>query len=130
MTPHFKLSEFATRDEANGPSYVPTDPQILASLKKLAENLEVLRTELGNVPIIIQSGWRSKAHNTRVGGAADSQHLYGRAADITVPGVTPGVVTDTIQRLIKQGKMTQGGLHAYPHYGFTHYDVRGHEARW
>lgn len=33
----------------------------------------------------LRSGWRSPAHNRRVGGASDSQHLHGLAVDLTVP---------------------------------------------
>lgn len=34
-------------------------------------------------PVQIQSGWRCAEHNKAVGGATDSMHLYGLAADIT-----------------------------------------------
>ncbi|MFF8880992.1 D-Ala-D-Ala carboxypeptidase family metallohydrolase [Streptomyces flaveolus] len=44
--------------------------------------LEAMRHALGDVPITISSGFRSRACNDAVGGAATSRHLYGDAADL------------------------------------------------
>jgi uncharacterized protein YcbK (DUF882 family) len=44
--------------------------------------LERLRAMLGGHPLTIISGYRCPKHNAAVGGAADSQHTRGRAADI------------------------------------------------
>lgn len=48
---------------------------------ELIEKLEVLRGIVGR-PLEIISGYRTKATNAAVGGASQSQHLRGRAADI------------------------------------------------
>jgi zinc D-Ala-D-Ala carboxypeptidase len=48
---------------------------------RLAESLERLRATVGK-PIPIVSGYRCPVHNHAVGGAPDSQHMYGSAADI------------------------------------------------
>ncbi|MFF5158422.1 D-Ala-D-Ala carboxypeptidase family metallohydrolase [Streptomyces sp. NPDC000348] len=40
------------------------------------------RTALGDVPITVSSGFRSRACNNAVGGSATSRHLYGDAADL------------------------------------------------
>ncbi|MFE9653306.1 D-Ala-D-Ala carboxypeptidase family metallohydrolase [Micromonospora sp. NPDC006431] len=45
--------------------------------------LEALRHSLGDQPLHVNSGFRSFTCNRRVGGASDSQHLYGTAADLT-----------------------------------------------
>ncbi|MCL2553784.1 MAG: D-Ala-D-Ala carboxypeptidase family metallohydrolase [Actinomycetia bacterium] len=50
---------------------------------RLMWQLEALRHALGDRPINISSGFRSYACNSAVGGASSSNHLYGRAADIT-----------------------------------------------
>jgi hypothetical protein len=42
--------------------------------------------------------------------------------------MTPDEVADTIELLIAEGKMEQGGLGRYD--TFTHFDVRGSKARW
>jgi uncharacterized protein YcbK (DUF882 family) len=86
-----------------------------------------LREELGR-PIIVISGYRSPDYNTKIKGAKRSQHLFAKAADIVVPGMTSLEVRDTIIKLIKEGKMRKGGVGIYP--TFTHYDVRGFNARW
>jgi hypothetical protein len=50
--------------------------------RELVRGLEKLRASKGGKPITANSIYRDPAHNRRVGGATNSQHLYGRAADI------------------------------------------------
>ncbi|TDT30348.1 zinc D-Ala-D-Ala carboxypeptidase [Streptomyces sp. BK208] len=45
--------------------------------------LEAMRHALGDVPLTISSGFRSRACNSAVGGSSTSRHLYGDAADLT-----------------------------------------------
>ncbi|MGV4526252.1 YcbK family protein, partial [Ornithobacterium rhinotracheale] len=99
----------------------------LKNLRELASNLQELRNYLGK-PIIVNSGYRSVAHNRKIGGKVNSQHLQGKAADIRVDGVTPERLASIIERLIYNGKMKQGGLGIYP--TFVHYDIRGTKTRW
>jgi hypothetical protein len=47
--------------------------------------VEQVRTELGQVPILISSGYRCPALNKAVGGATQSAHVAGRAVDFTAP---------------------------------------------
>ena len=56
--------------------------------ERLVELLQQLRDHF-QVPIIINSGYRCKAHNGEVGGVSNSAHLRGMAADIRVSGVAP-----------------------------------------
>ncbi|MEV0012963.1 D-Ala-D-Ala carboxypeptidase family metallohydrolase [Streptomyces sp. NPDC051840] len=44
--------------------------------------LEALRHAMGDVPITVSSGFRSTACNNAAGGASNSRHLYGDAADL------------------------------------------------
>lgn len=44
--------------------------------------LEAQRRAMGDVPLIITSAFRSKRCNEQVGGAPNSRHLYGDAADL------------------------------------------------
>ncbi|WP_326738649.1 D-Ala-D-Ala carboxypeptidase family metallohydrolase [Streptomyces sp. NBC_01022] len=44
--------------------------------------LEALRHALGDRPITVNSGFRSTSCNSAVGGASNSRHLYGDAADL------------------------------------------------
>jgi peptidoglycan hydrolase-like protein with peptidoglycan-binding domain len=122
LTSSFAASEFACHDGSKTPE------KVLANLKVLAQQLEVLKEAAGGASITINSGYRSPRYNTSVGGAENSQHLYGRAADIVVAGMTPKQVTALIEKLIKEGKMMEGGLGRYS--TFVHYDTRGSKARW
>lgn len=121
VTENFWLSEFESKDGEVMP------PNVLENIIELAENLQLIRNHF-NAPITINSAYRSPAHNKAVGGAKNSQHLYGKAADIVVHGVAPDVVADTIENLIDEGVISQGGLGRYN--TFTHYDIRGNKARW
>src|SRR2546423_5442520 len=56
--------------------------------RRLMYKLEALRLKLGNRAITVNSGFRSIVHNQQVGGASDSMHLYGTAADLAVSGVS------------------------------------------
>lgn len=70
LAPHFSTGELASK--GNGDCYVA---------RELLAALEQLRTFLGH-PLHIIDAYRDPAHNRSVGGAADSMHLYGLAADI------------------------------------------------
>ena len=52
------------------------------------QKLQSLRRRLG-VPCIVNSAGRSEVHNKAVGGARDSQHLYGKAYDISMANHNP-----------------------------------------
>jgi uncharacterized protein YcbK (DUF882 family) len=121
LTRNFKLQEFASKDGAATPL------SVVHKLQGLAINLQALRDEIGK-PIRINSGYRSPAHNRAVGGASRSRHVIGDAADIVVAGMPPTEVAATIERLISEGKMQQGGLKAYA--TFCHYDCAGIKRRW
>jgi uncharacterized protein YcbK (DUF882 family) len=121
LSTNFSLSEFASADG--------TDPsgEVLKNLTELAKNLEVLRKHLGQ-SIRVTSGFRSKEHNKKIGGALNSFHVLGMAADIQVGKMKPEDVAKAIELLIKEGKMKEGGLGIYK--TWIHYDHRGTKARW
>ena len=119
-TASFSLNEFRSKDGAGFPR------SVIPVLRELAENLEVLRAEVG--PISITSGYRSPAHNRAGGGARQSYHVRGMAADITVAGMTPRQVRAKVLSLIAAGRMKQGGIGLYS--TFLHYDTRGYAASW
>lgn len=61
----------------NTPSQV-----VVQNLNALVDNLLDPIREAWGAPIIVSSGYRCPALNKRIGGVANSQHLYGQAADI------------------------------------------------
>ncbi|WP_419997695.1 D-Ala-D-Ala carboxypeptidase family metallohydrolase [Streptomyces boninensis] len=82
--------------------------------------LEAMRHKLGDVPIQVSSGFRSKSCNAAVGGASNSRHLYGDAADL--------VGSPSLCKLAQQAR-THGfaGIlgPGYPgHSDHTHVDTR------
>lgn len=122
MTKNFNISEF----ECKCGCEMPND--IYINIVKLANQLQVLRDKIGE-PVIITNAYRCKEHNDTIKGSSrSSQHILGKAADIKVKGSSPKEVFDTIEELILEGEMLQGGLSDYR--TFTHYDFRGRKARW
>lgn len=121
LTKNFFREEFDCRDG----TIVPDN--LLPNVQELADNLQVLRDDIGE-PIHVNSGYRTPAYNKKIGGAPDSQHKKAKAGDITAKSFTPKQLASRIEKLIKAGRMKQGGIGVYP--GFVHYDVRGTKARW
>ena len=87
LTENFTLSEFLISQTASrlGIDNTPTQ-QVVDNLRLLCENiLQPLRLALG--PVVVSSGYRSPLLNKAIGGAANSQHMLGQAADIQIPGI-------------------------------------------
>jgi len=122
LTKNFNTVEFDCKDGTAVPK------EYYRNVQEVANNLQVLRDALGVPVLITGSGYRTPSHNKKVGGAKFSQHLTASAADINVKTLSPKKLAAEIEKLIKAGKMKQGGLGVYP--GFVHYDIRGTKARW
>jgi uncharacterized protein YcbK (DUF882 family) len=122
LTKNFTRQEFDCKDGTIVPQ------MYMANLQCLAENLQILRDEIGVPVTITGSGYRTPSHNAKVGGAKNSQHLTASAADINAQGYMPKRLADVIKRLIKEGKMQEGGIGVYR--SFVHYDIRPTRARW
>ena len=89
---------------------------------ELVTVLQKIRTHFSK-PVTITSAYRTPPHNSRDGGTTYSQHLYGKAADIKISGVTPKKVADYAETLLDNG-----GIGIYN--TFTHIDVRSVKSRW
>jgi zinc D-Ala-D-Ala carboxypeptidase len=83
-------------------------------------HLEAMRHALGDVPLNITSGFRDIQCNASVGGASNSQHLYGTAADL--------VGSPSLCRMAQEARNHGfGGIFGpgYPdHNDHTHVDIR------
>jgi len=78
-----------------------------------------------NTPVIIRSGCRCESHNRDVGGAEDSDHRFGWAADLVVTGVPSPKVAEFAQMLPdakRIGVYEPGGRNGRE--GFVHIGVR------
>lgn len=113
LSANFKVKEFACTDGS--------DPIFIDS--ELVNVLQQIRTHFGKA-VTITSAYRTPGRNKAVGGEIYSQHLYGRAADIKLQGVTPQKVAAYAEKLLP----AMGGIGIYS--TFTHVDVRSTKARW
>lgn len=120
LAPDFKVRELRCRD---GSDTVMVD-------ETLTVVLQCIREHFGKA-VTITSGYRTPAHNAKVGGAKSSQHLLGRAADIRVQGVSVEDVAAYAESLMPDW----GGVGRYPvkaerATGWVHVDTRADKARW
>ena len=88
---------------------------------KLIEYLQKIRNHFG-VAVSINSGYRCEKHNAAVGGASQSKHKYGQAADIVVQGVAPLKVAQYAESL--------GILGIGQYSNFVHIDTRTTKYYW
>lgn len=115
-TIHFNFSEFHSKDgsQFNGGKVDPAT--VKENVRRNMYKLEALRKKAGDAPMTINSGFRSISHNRAVGGASNSQHMYGIASDVAVRGKTPS----QIAQLAK----TCGYSAIIIYNSFTHVDSR------
>ena len=69
---YFRLEEFSSPDSHGSGEMMETD---------FLEMLDIAR-DIAGFPFIINSGFRSIAHNQEINGARNSSHLMGWAADL------------------------------------------------
>jgi uncharacterized protein YcbK (DUF882 family) len=98
ITAHFFEHEFCESEVAArlGRPIIPDSAQSANIARLCLTVLEPIRMQLGR-PMIITSGYRPPWLNAAVGGADDSAHLDGRAADVKVVGMTPATFARWIQ---------------------------------
>lgn len=115
LTKNFHIREFKCKDGTQVPA------ELIPNVQELADNLQVLRDYIDE-GITINSGYRTKEWNAKQKGASpNSQHLKAKAGDLVTFSYTPKQLATIIKKLIKQGKMKQGGVGVYP--SFVHYDI-------
>ena len=84
LTDHFSIAELSHSVVANRVGINNTPPaSLLNNLYILAVGLEQVRTVLGGLPIKVDSGYRCEDLNKFIGGASNSAHVKGFAADFT-----------------------------------------------
>ena len=154
VSAHFKLRDFATKDQPNvWPKYVLLNPKLLDKLELTIQELEASGHPVRHMTIM--SGFRTPNYNYTGGsiqGRANlSRHMYGDASDVLVDNDGNGieddlnhdgridvrdaqVVGDAAERVEREYPFLVGGIGVYSaccgHGPFTHIDVRGYRARW
>lgn len=111
LSKNFQVKEFACKDGSD---------KILIDLD-LVNYLQKIREHFGK-SITINSGYRTPSYNKKVGGATNSYHTKGQAADIVVSGVSPKEVAKYAESIGIKGI----GLYS----SFVHIDTRTSKYFW
>jgi uncharacterized protein YcbK (DUF882 family) len=82
LSPNFNANEFACPD-CKVYKVSPTVLEGLQSIRDSAGAIRVAATTLDSSTNPLGSGYRCPTHNTRVGGARNSEHVRGIAADVS-----------------------------------------------
>lgn len=101
---HFSIRELSRSETASrkGINNTPNSA-VVSALTALIDNvLDPLREKWG-APIIITSGYRCPALNRVVGGAVNSQHIRGEAADIRTISDSPEDNMKLLKCLLESG---------------------------
>ncbi len=106
ISENFKISEFKCKDGSD---------EILIDVDFVRTRLQKIRDYFGD-SVIINSAYRTKEYNEKVGGAKNSYHVKGRAFDIVVRGKTVKEVAKYASSIGIKGVMQ------YP--TFVHVDSR------
>ena len=92
---------------------------------ELLNVLEDLHEHFGHKTITVNCGCRCQIKNRNTSGAGKkSQHLYGRAADIVIAGVS----ADQVFLYLNAKYPNKYGMGSY--INFTHIDTRSSRVRW
>lgn len=97
---YFSISEL-TRTDTGIPN--TPDSNALNNLNSLASLLDEIYRNIG--PFSVNSAYRSPAVNSKVGGASQSLHLEGKAADILPIGVSPQAFFEKLAKSPLRQKM-------------------------
>ena len=121
LAPHFTLYELANnKGDTSKPIY-------LISVKSAAHlnALEAFRNII-NTPVIVNSGYRQKDYNEKIGGDKNSGHLIGVATDIQPPkGFEAFQIVDAWRGALASAGIDSGAINIYNSYyhleSFTRY---------
>ena len=122
---NFSFSEFVRSDKAseNGLANAIPSSVVADAIRALVETvLQPLREYLG-ATVIINSGYRCEALNKLLGGARNSQHRKGEAADIRSPFFT----TYQLASIIKLLGLPFDQLILYPTFVHVSHKLKGEQ---
>jgi uncharacterized protein YcbK (DUF882 family) len=120
LTKNFAKEELVCKDGT------PVPDKSLGNATEICKRAQVLRDFLGTA-LSVNSGYRTEAHNTKIGGAKNSYHLTASALDLHCTEWDAELLADVYQGLINIGAVPDGGLGRYPN--FVHIDI-GRPRRW
>ena len=112
LSKNFSRSEFACPHCGE----VEIDPLLVATLQRIRDK---------SGPVVVTSGYRCPVHNEAVGGVNNSQHIYGRAADIYVPGMSQAALLALVREMTVNEDIYAGYAYAIKNSKrAVHVDVR------
>ena len=110
---NFLIYEFACNDGTDSILLDDNLPRVLQRIREVA----------GNRPVTISSAYRTPEYNKQTGGAPNSYHLHGKAADIVVANTKPLDVCRCAETAMAELRIP-GGICLYTRQAFVHVDVR------
>jgi len=123
LSPHFTLEAMTASAVARrrGIDNTPS-PAIIDQLTNTALHMEMVRSLLGDRPILVSSGYRCAELNRVIGGASNSAHLYGTAVDFTCPSF--GAPIDVARFLSKQALQFDQLIYEFTDWCHISFDIR------
>lgn len=117
LSPHFQVKEFASI----GGSTIYSDGVLISG--ELVNMLEMLFNKLNCTSIVINSGYRTVAHDKAVGGSGSGQHVLGKAVDIVCRNKN-GIINSKIVCCVAADLGFGGVANISTKYQAVHVDVR------
>ena len=111
----FYVKEFACSD---GSDKILIDTDLVFYLQKIRDWVDA--------PVLISSAYRTAKYNKSIGGAVNSYHTKGKAADIVVKGKTPDETAAYSELIGVKGI----GCYDYDNGYFNHIDSRVKKSFW
>ena len=128
LSTHFSLEELVASEVATRRGLDNTPPnEVMPNLSRLAEGLELVRAALGNHPVHVTSGYRSPRLNQMIGGAKNSMHTLGLAADILSPAIGPTL--QVCRAIARSGMLIDQVIHEFGRWCHAGFALDGHAAR-
>lgn len=99
ISEHFTYQELVRSQTAarRGIKNIPNMQQI-ENARRVAKEIEKLRSAMGGIPVTPSSWFRCKKLNTAIRGSKYSQHMQGEAMDFTISGVSS---TEIVEKIIE-----------------------------
>ncbi len=117
LSANFKVNEFSCHGNECC-SATKIDSELVGYVQKIRDHF--------GKPVTVTSGYRCQKHNKAVGGASDSNHTKGMAADIVVQDVKPCEVAKYAESIGVLGI----GLYEVSDGNFVHIDTRTSKSFW
>lgn len=121
VTSDGRISHFLEKEMYVGVNWI--NRRLLPGVEEeLVDRLEACRMD-ANAPIYISSGVRSKAANDAAGGASNSLHMTGGAADFHAKGIGPWDWVETLDHVTFNGSIGRFGIYHLNQGGHCHIDI-------